>query len=733
MKRYKRNKPANQSNQLFESYSNFAAIFFKSNIVITATIGGFILGGIFFISFLSQDLPSLTQLELYEPELSTKLYSQDGKVVKELFIKKRTYTPLDSIPDIIKQAVLATEDREFYSHWGFNSKRFVKALLVDILAMRYKQGASTLSQQLARTLYLTTEKKITRKIKELLTAIQIEHTYTKDEIFEMYLNMIYFGHGAYGVQSAAYRYFKKRLNDLTLEEVTLIIAQAPSPSYFSPYRNPEAALRRRNIILRNMLVCNHISLNEYEYAKNRPLKLSPLNPEEEFGIAPYFTEWVRQQLQSKYGKDVYTDGLTVYTTLDTRIQAAAEKATKAHLPTIQEKINKNFKTGNKWRKFIDPELLRKKSFNELKSDPVLVDSLIEANATVQVALVSIDPKTGYVLAMIGGRDFGESKFNRAIQAKRQPGSAFKPIAFTAAIDNGYSPSTELLNQPVVVIMPDGTRWNPPNYDHSEGGPTTLRCGLQHSLNLVAARLVQELVPPRVVVDFAHKLGISNELQAVDAIALGACEVVPIEITSAFGVFANKGLLAKSISIIKVVDKYGNVLEENTPVIREALRKEVAYIIANMLESVIDHGTGVRTRYMYHFDRPAGGKTGTTNDYVDAWFIGFTPQIVSGVWVGIDSRQISLGASADGARVALPIWAPFMKQAHDTLGLPVEDFEMPLGVVKREICAETKKLATESCPNIIEEVFLASSAPTEYCKLHSKFQKTRSKRNKRWIR
>lgn len=733
MKRPKRNNPANQTTQSFRSSSNSRPFLSKSNRITVAIIACFLIFGLIFLFFLSRDLPSLTLLEQYEPELSTKLYSRDGKVIKELFIKKRTYTSLDSIPTIVKQAVIATEDRDFYSHWGFNSKRFIKAMIVDILAMRYKQGASTLSQQLARSLYLTPEKTLTRKMKELLTAIQIERTYTKDEIFEMYLNQIYFGHGAYGVQAAAHRYFKKPLRDLTLDEAALIIAPAPNPTYYSPYSNPGAVLRRRNVILRNMLVCGYITQEDYEYARNTPINLAEKNPDEEYGIAPYFTEWVRQQLQDTHGYDVYTRGLSVYTTLDTRLQAAAEKAVRDYLPTIQEKVTTSLRTGHKWRQFVDPEILRKKRFSELISNPTFVDSVIQANAVVQAALISIDPRTGYILAMVGGRDFAEYKFNNAIQAKRQPGSAFKPIAFAAAIDNGYSPSTELLNQPVVVIMPNGDRWEPKNYDRSEGGPTTLRYGLQQSLNLIAARLVQELVPPRAVVDFAHKLGITTELEAVDAIALGACEVKPIEITSAFGVFANKGLLAKPMPIIRVVDKYGNVLEENSPIIREALRKEVAYIMASMLQSVILHGTGVRVRYMYHFDRPAGGKTGTTNDYVDAWFIGFTPQIVTGVWVGVDSRQISLGPGAEGAKIALPIWAPYMKAAHDTLNLPIEDFEMPLGVVKRKICAETKKLATESCPNIIEEVFLVSSTPTEYCKMHSEIRKTRnSKKDKRWI-
>ncbi|MBN1352269.1 PBP1A family penicillin-binding protein [candidate division KSB1 bacterium] len=731
MKRYTRGASGNQNHNASERTS--VPFLSKSGLIYISITALLIVFIIFGIAYLGQELPSLKQLEMIEPELASKLFSQDGKVIKELFIKKRTYTPLDSIPDILKHAVISTEDRQFYSHWGFNSKRFIKALLIDIISMRYKQGASTLSQQLARSLFLTPEKKIIRKVKELLTSIQIERTYTKNEILEMYLNQMYYGHGAYGVQAAAHRYFKKRLFELTPADAALIVAQLQRPSYYSPYRNPKAALHRRNVILNNMRVCGYLSEDGYEFEKNRPLTLSPFTQEEEFGIAPYFTEWVRQELQKKYGYNVYTDGLSVYTTLDSRLQAAAEAAIKTHLPEVQASVTKRLKVGDRLKRFIAPELLAEKSFRELKSDTAFIDSVISANAAVQVALVSIDPRTGYILAMVGGRDFAESKFNRAIQALRQPGSAFKPIAYAAAIDNGYSPSTELLNQPVVVIMPDGKRWQPQNYDRSEGGPTTLRKGLQHSLNLIAARLVQELVPPRQVVDFAHKLGITNDLQAVDAIALGACEVIPIEITSAFGVFANKGLLAQPIAITKVVDKYGNVLEQNQPVVREALRKEVAYIMADMLKSVILHGTGVRARFKYQFMRPAGGKTGTTNDYGDGWFIGFTPQIVTGVWVGCDNLEVTLGQGAEGAKVALPIWAPYMKTAHDTLKLHEEDFEMPIGVVKREICADSKQLATDSCPNIVEEVFLVSSAPTKYCEMHSMIRKSgRQQRDRRWI-
>lgn len=707
--------------------------------------GLIITGSIFIILFglvillLTKDLPTLDQLENYDQKFSTKLISLDHKILKELYFIKRTYTPLDSIPLHLQQAALATEDREFYDHWGFNSKRFIKAMLIDLVAMRYEQGASTLSQQLARGLFLTQEKKIIRKLRELLLALQIEYTYTKNEIMEMYLNHMYYGHGAYGVQAAAKKYYDKNVADLNLEQSALLIALLKAPNYFSPYRRPEAGLQRRNLVLYNMFVCDFISREEYDRAKNTEITagLKPFDAKEEFGIAPYFTEWVRQYLQSKYGLKVYTDGLSVYTTIDTRIQACAEVAVKGHLPTLQAKVDNNFKARNQYLDLIPPSVIEERGLQNIKSDPAFIDSIINANAAVQVGMVALDPSNGYILAMIGGRDFEETKFNRVVQTRRQPGSAFKPIIYATAIDNGYSPSTELLNQPVVMYLENGQIWRPMNYDHSEGGPTTLREGLRKSYNLIAVRLIQELVPPPRVVEFARNLGIESFLDPVDALALGSCGVTPLELTAAYGVFANKGILAKPMGIIKVVDKYGNVLEENYPEIREAMREEVAYIMTSMLQTVIDQGTGAGARSRYNFRRPAAGKTGTTNDYTDGWFIGYTPAMVAGVWCGLDEPKYSLGRGQEGARVAVPIWAPFMKTTCDTMLATTADtlrwghdvhFVKPSNVVECDICTETKKLATDFCPHIVREVFLSSSAPHSYCELHKGHSKTTTRRH-----
>ncbi len=690
----------------------------------------FILIVVVYILFLSRDLPSLTQLEHYEPELATKIYSQDGVVIKELFTKKRIYTPLNEIPEYMSQAVLATEDHTFYEHWGVNVERFMYAMLINLAHMSYEQGASTLTQQLARQLYLGLEKKISRKIKEWITAIQIERTYTKNEILEMYLNQMNFGHGNYGVQAAALAFFGKDASEMQLEECALLAGLLQRPTSYYPYRYPERAQHRRNIVLHNMLRRGFIDEQTYEQTKAHPIKLKDNDPGSVNGIAPYFTEQIRQELQERYHMDLYKGGFSVYTTLDSRVQAAADKAVKNQLAKLQDQYNKKLISQNKIKELIDPEILRQTPWEELKKEADFLDSLATEKFPIQSALVAIDPRTGYVLSLVGGKDFSKYKWNRATQARRQPGSTFKPIVYTAAIDNGYSPCFELLNQPVVLYLPNGDRWAPHNYDHSQGGPTMLREALRRSLNLVTARLVQEVVPPRQVVDYARKLGLTTPIDAVDAIALGSSAVYPIEMTSAFGVFANQGVLAKPLFILRVEDKYGNIIEDYQPQVKEVLRKETAYIISDMLGTVINRGTGVYARTIHKFTRPAGGKTGTTNNFTDAWFIGFTPQIVAGVWVGFDDPATTLGNRMAGATVALPIWAPFMKTAHDTLNLPVKQFKMPPGVVRVDICKDTKKLATESCPEIISEVFEITNVPTEKCDKHTGFTNKSNNKQKR---
>jgi penicillin-binding protein 1A len=370
------------------------------------------------------------------------------------------------------------------------------------------------------------------------------------------------------------------------------------------------------------------------------------------------------------------------------------------------------------------------TLKEVMADSALFHGILSKKRPVQAALVTLETNTGYIRAMVGGRDFEENKFNRAVQAQRQPGSAFKPFVYTAVIDNGYPPTYEVINQPVVVKLEDGTEWRPHNYDESIGGFVTLREALSRSLNLPTVRLVQQDTKPAVVVEYTHRMGITTNIPPYDAIALGAGEVIPIEITAAFASFGNQGVRMEPIAILRVEDKDGNVLEENRPSGKEVLSKETAYIMTDMLRSVLDYGrgTGAAARSRYGFYRPAAGKTGTTNDYRDAWFLGFTPQLATGVWVGFDRQDMAFEKGETGAAVALPIWAPYMKAVHDSLGLTEVDFPIPEGIVRVQICTTTKKLANDECPSVAYEVFKAGFEPTTHCGAHRGRESSKRRRS-----
>lgn len=672
------------------------------------------------ILILSQDLPSLQDLEKAgDPYLVTRLYSADGKVMKELFRQKRIKVPLDRMPDHLIQATIASEDRKFYRHWGVDLKRFIKLAVLNVIHLDIVGGASTITQQLARKLYLHPRQTIIRKFREQLTSLQIERTYSKSEILEMYLNQMPLGRGTHGVQAASQAYFEKNVEDLTVEESALIVGLLQLPyGYYSPDSSFTAALKRRNVILHAMVTGGFLEKSEYDSLSILPLGV-PEQSRDRSTIAPYFCEYVRRMLGAKYGARLYTDGLSVFTSLDSRIQACADSAAELFLPGLEEKIWDDIIEKKRFTQWLDPPLETAMEIDAFLEDSVKVDSLLTARAKVQAALTAINPATGHIKAMVGGRDFTKWKYNRAVQAKRQPGSAFKPIVYTVAIDNGYPPTTELLNQPVVLFMPDGSRWNPPNYDGSTGGPTTIREGLKRSLNLVTVRLVQEKIPMEQVVKYAKQFGLTTNINPYDAVALGSDVVIPLELTSAFGVFTNRGVWVEPVAVLRVEDKDGNVLEEAIPRQREVIGEQTAYIMTDLLRGVLDRsrGTAVSARYRHHFYRPAAGKTGTTNDFRNAWFVGFTPQLCAGVWVGFDDERLSLGDNQSGANTGLPIWAPFMRMAHDTLMLPLADFQEPQGIVHLKICAETKKIANESCPVIWDEIFTEAMAPTDSCDVH----------------
>ena len=707
------------------------------NFVRTVRLGvlvGFICttGAIVAVIHLAKDLPDLEQLKQYEPRLTTRILDRNDEVIAELYSQRRLMVPLDRIPRHTLAAILTTEDHRFFEHWGVDLIRVARAALVDLATFSFRQGASTITQQLARDLFLHKRRTIARKIREVLTAVQIERHYSKREILEMYLTQIYFGHGAYGIAAASYSYFGKPPDSLDLAESALLAALPKAPSRYSPRFYPERAKQRRDLILGAMLRRGVITRNQYEQARAEPIVLALRREGDGTGAAPYFTEMVRQKLSEegeRLGFDYLDDGLTVHTTLDARMQRFAETVVAEQMDSLQVEYRRRFverSAADVAVRLFGPPALNESGeviipLDSLLSCGALIDSLFFDRAVVQVALVALDPSDGDILAMIGGRDWARSKFNRAVQAVRQPGSVFKPVAYTAAIDNGYPPTYELLNQDVVLVMPDGTRWVPRNYDGSKGGPTTPREGLRRSLNLVTVRLVQEIVPPVMVVRYAQQLGFTTRIAAVDAVGLGASGVIPLEATAAYAVFASGGIYSKPRAIVAIEDRFGERIAEYPTEQRVALSKETAYIMTDMLRTVIDSGTGGSARWKWNFHRHAAGKTGTTNDFTDAWFIGFTPRLVCGVWVGLDDPTESLGPHQTGARTALPIWARFMKMAYDSLDLPDDDFEMPPGVVKLNICTETMKIATPYCPHQITEIFRRDTAPREKCPRHRRLR------------
>lgn len=667
--------------------------------------GFFVMLGAYF--YLSQDLPGLEELEKFEPELISRVYASDGTILKEFYTQRRVLIPLEEIPDHVVNALLATEDRDFYTHWGMNLKRTVKAFVVGY------GGASTITQQLARTLHLNLERSYIRKLKELIIAINIEQTYTKDEILEMYLNSVHFGHGTYGIQAASKLYFNKDVQNLNLDEGAMLIGLLPAPARFTPVYYPDVAIRRRNLVLRNMVVTEKISKWDYANALNQTTSVAPRS--ESLGIAPYFTEYVRQEISDlgkRYDINIYRDGLEIYTTLNSRMQLIAEEALQNHLRYQQKKLDRRLLSNR--QEMMGLLGFPKDSLVHLSNDS-LFQLLPQRQRIVQGSFFVIDPETGAILTMIGGRNFEESKYNRAVQAERQPGSIFKPFVYTAAVDNGFSPADQVLNQPVVIIEADGTRWTPTNYNGKTGGLVTMREGIQWSTNLVSIRWAQK-VTPAVVRDYARKMGITTRIDAVESISLGTSPTRLSELVAAYAVFPNQGVWNKPFSITKVVDRNGHEVYRTPRDTREVLSRETAFIMTDLLRTVVDAGTGGSIRWKYHFYVPAGGKTGTTQNFTDALFVGFTKELCAGTWVGVDDPRVSLGEGQAGAVAALPIWATFMKNTYDELGLPAKDFEQPSGVRNVEICSETKKLPTDYCPTTTE-IFNIRYAPKTRCTVH----------------
>tara|TARA_B100001250_G_scaffold116660_1_gene98947 strand:+ start:519 stop:2576 length:2058 start_codon:yes stop_codon:yes gene_type:complete len=678
-------------------------------------------------------LPSLDELQKFNPDQVSKIISSDGEVLKKLYVAKRDMVSINVIPENLRNALLSMEDRDFYNHNGINIKGIIRAVIVDLVNLSAKQGASTLTQQLARTMYesIGMERSILRKIKEFITAIKIEQTYTKSEILELYLNSVYFGHGTYGVQSAAIYYFSKDVSDLSLVESSLLVGLLPAPAIYSPVKYPERAERRKNLVVKVMNDLGYISNDEYQLAKNELIKVSKYDYDS--SPAPHFSEYVRRELEkvdSDLGINLYKDGLNIYTSLDSRIQSILTNAFNETMVKNQKIFNRDLLNNKERLEYISKKNnIPIDSLKNILKNNLEIPRSLRKQLLVQGSAVVIDPMHGSVLGMIGGRTEKEylDHFNRATQAKRQPGSVFKPFIYLSAIENGYTPCTQLLNQPLVFFIDDTTRWNPQNHDGSTGLLTTLREGMKKSLNLISVRVVQELISPMDVKKTSERLGISTNIRPVDAIALGVSEVYPLNITMSYSAIANNGILNQPLAVNLIKDNNDLTIKEFSSESVEVADQKEIFILRDMMKSVIDNGTGGSIRWKYKFYSPLAGKTGTTNSKTDAWFIGFTPYIVIGVWVGMDDPQMKLGEKQYGSTAAMPIFANTIREIYNLGNYyhsgsiikidTKEDWDIPNGVIEANICENTCCLGTDWCDSY-KEYFIESNVPNQTCQEYS---------------
>ncbi len=774
--------------------------------------------------YLTRELPDVDILEDYNPNLTTRVFADDGQMIAEFFIERRIVVPLKRMPEHLKHAFLAAEDAKFYKHEGLDYPGIMRAFMKNIKAGRIVQGGSTITQQVAKSFFLSSERTITRKVREAFMASRIEKHLTKDEILYLYLNQIYFGHGSYGVQAASESYFNKDVSELTVAEAALLAALPKAPTRYSPYTNPVGAKRRQEFVLTRMQEEGYLPKLTVLKAKNEPLKLKSKS----FGnlwVGRYFTEHVRRYIENTYGSDtLYKGGLNIHTTLNVELQKAANDAVKSGLIAhdrrrgylgpvlnlstpveiavfnleIERIIKKNgLKEGNtyyaiisktdtpdgsfivdmgsrkgiiskrdmKWARLYNPEDTpnggRKVQLSEIfhagsvievkvkkipleEETPVPVSLAQEPQA--QAALIAIESHPGYIVSMVGGYDFSKSEYNRAVQSKRQPGSAFKPIIYAAAIDRGYTPATIVLDSPLIfeeevereakkekktvgldefgevvveILYEESTEyddieiddgpliqtWKPRNFGEKFYGPTTIREALTKSRNVVTVKVLRDIGVGRAI-RYARKLGIKAPLARDLSLALGSSSVSLLEITGAFATFANQGKRPEPIFIKRITDKNGNIIEENKPSSEPAISPQTAYIMTSLLRGVVEHGTGWRAKRL---KRPVAGKTGTTNNLNDAWFIGYTPELVVGSWIGYDKER-PLGRHETGSKAAAPIWVSFMKKAiKDT---PVKDFSIPDGLEFAKIDPKTGLLANSRTEKPLFEVFKVGTKPTE---------------------
>ncbi len=754
------------------------------------------LGGAYMM--VSASLPKVDTLADYTPPIVTTIYSDDEKIISEFAQERRILVPIDKIPRQLVQAFVSAEDSKFFQHRGIDLISITRAAFKNVLAGGIRQGGSTITQQVAKSLLLTPERKFSRKFKEAILAWRMEQKLSKEDILFLYLNQIYLGHGAYGVQAAAENYFGKNVDTLSLEECAMLAGLPQAPSRYSPFHNYDKAKTRQTYVLSRMVEEGYITRQQADEAAAKKVSIQPPNARQIAGAA-YFTEQVRRYLEEQYGSEIInTGGLKVYTTMNVAMQQAAQLSVQANL--IQHDLRRGYRGPLRiLNAREEADFLARQ--DEIYSQPPAKNSVVEGiligakgnNAQVRIgrftgslpldkgglannlrvvprgqsvkrskeraltlpigsvvrvkiennsseglsfslfqdpaaqgAFIVLNPHSGEVKALVGGYDFGHSQFNRAIQARRLPGSAFKPLIYAAALDKGYTPATIMLDTPVIYRAKgeDGTEtlWKPKNYDENFTGVTTLRQALAHSYNVVTVKMLQD-IGVGYAISYAKKLGIESPLNRDLTLALGSSAVSPMELARAYCVFANGGVLIRPVYITRVVDRYGNILESTDPadfpagpgpgqkLIQQSPQRvispETAYLITNLLESVVKDGTGSRAKVL---QRAVACKTGTTNDQKDAWFVGYSPRLLAVSWVGYDQER-SLGPLETGSKAAAPAWVEFMQKIIQDQ--PREEFPVPDGIEFRPIDPATGLLVPEDSPNLTIEAYAPGTAPTRY--------------------
>jgi penicillin-binding protein 1A len=735
--------------------------------------------------YLSEDLPKIASLADYRPPSITTVYSDDNRKIAEFYKERRIVVPLAKIPTRLTEAFIAAEDARYFKHQGIDFLSIIRAFFKNLEAGTIVQGGSTITQQVTKSFFLTPERSYRRKIKEAILAYRIDKTFTKEEVLFLYLNQIYLGHGAYGVEAAAENYFGKSATDLNLAECAMLAGLPQAPSRYSPFRYPERAKQRQIYVLNRMVTEEYITNIQATEAINTKLDIKARR-NWYIEKVPYYTEHVRRYIEKNYGPEtLYNEGLKIYTAVNIEMQKIAREeiekglreldkrqgyrgpeerlqpeafeafaqATQAQLDQAplevgqivkgiviavdNQELTVRVRMGNAhgqiqladmvWARKPNPEVafysvkikrpgqvLRVGDVILVRVKAKLADSdlwalALEQTPVVEAALLCLESETGQVKAMVGGRDFRESQFNRAVQSRRQPGSAFKPIIYAAALDKGYTPATMIIDSPIVFQDEEmDFKWKPKNYGQKFHGPTLLREALAKSRNVITIKIMQDIGIDYCIA-YATRLGIESQLSRDLSIALGSSGVSLLELVNSYAVFANYGYLIEPIFITKILDRDGNVLEERKPKREKAIEKNTAYIMTNLLEGVVKNGTGWRVKAL---KRPVAGKTGTTNNLFDAWFVGYTPRYITGTWVGFDEEG-SLGKSETGSRAASPIWLGFMQRILEDK--PVRVFQVPEGVVFSKIDAETGLLPIPESPKTIFECFKEGTVPTEYTK------------------